>query len=401
MQAMNQNPQNQLPEFHALIVAAGGGQRFNSDTPKQFIQVGGKSLLAIAVERFADHPQCQSICVVHHEDYADTVQEALKGFENIIFVLGGDDRKLSVFNGLNAFSNISNDDLVLIHDAARPCVSSEEIDDLLSSLISSQAASLAVPITGTVGKSQDTSVSSYIDREGLWSMQTPQGFRYGDILKAHAQAKGDKNYTDDTSLVSDIGIPVKLVQGKLTNIKVTYQEDLAMAEAILNTQAHSSHSIRVGQGFDVHAFDAEKLGPVRLCGIDVEHSHALKGHSDADVGLHTLTDAIFGAIGEGDIGQHFPPSDDTYKDMDSAVFLERAKSILRGHGGELENADVTLICEDPKVGPHASKMRQRVAEICQVEPERINIKATTTEKLGFTGRKEGIAAQAIVSVRLP
>jgi len=235
-----------------------------------------------------------------------------------------------------------------------------------------------------------------VSRDGLWEMQTLHAFRYADILKAHESSNPDCEYTDDTSLATAIGIDVKIIQGSAENFKITTKDDFKMAEKLLASQS----IIRTGLGYDVHAFDHDSKGPIRLCGIDVPHTYKLKGHSDADVGLHAITDAILGAIGEGDIGQHFPPSDNTYKDMDSAIFLEKTMKIAAKHNASINNIDLTLICEEPKIGPHAKAMRTRVASIIGIDENAINIKATTSEQLGFTGRKEGIAAQAIATVQI-
>ena len=383
------------PDFYAVIVASGKGARLGSLTPKQFLKIGNKSVLEYSVDKVLKHPHCQGLVIVVADEYADTVQKLYGHRENVQICIGSDTRNKSVFNGLKHFSYISDDDLILIHDAVRPCVTHHEIDALLSTLVTSKAATLAVPLSGTLSKASGDTVDTYIDRDSVYALQTPQGFRHQDIIKAH-EGSQNSNVTDDTQLVQNAGIDVKIVEGRATNIKITYPEDMELAGMILNSQ----QTIRSGSGFDVHAFDTEKVGSVRLCGIDVPHDHALKGHSDADVGLHALTDAIFGSIGEGDIGVHFPPSDISFKDMDSAVFLEKAMQMLRDKGGELCNADVTLICEVPKISPHAGAMKQRIAEICDVEAELINVKATTTEQLGFTGRKEGIAAQALVTVKI-
>ncbi len=389
-----QPDQNQ--KFHALIVAAGRGARMANETPKQYMKIAGKTILRHAAEALQTHSACKSVRIVIHPDDAKSYHAAVNGLEIEPYTIGSNSRNLSVFNGLKSFSNIPDDELILIHDAARPCLTHAEIDDLLDALESSRAATLAIPLSGTITRAQDTHTGEALNRENLWNLQTPQAFRYGDILKAHELALPNETYTDDTTLVSAIGIPVKLVTGKTTNIKITHAEDFEMAETILNTKAET----RTGMGFDVHGFDESKSGSIRLCGIDIPHTKALKGHSDADVGLHALTDAILGAIGQGDIGRHFPPSDNTFKNMDSAIFLEKAMQMLRDEGGALINADLTLICEQPKITPHAENMRARIAEICAVTKNRINIKATTTETLGFTGRGEGIAAQAIVTISL-
>ena len=354
-------------------------------------------MLRYSLECFISHPLCAGVHVIIGADDADTYQNATSGLKNITFSTGGKNRKESTYNGLKNIFDIKNEDIILIHDAARPCITHHDIDNIIETLKNHRASSLAIPVSASLCKTETSNLrAETVDRDQLWALQTPQGFRYEDILNAHKNADPDTEYTDDTALVCTHNIPVKLVQGRATNIKVTYPEDLEMAEKLLHTYRRT----RSGLGFDVHAFDLDQTGPLRIGGIDVEHKHPLKGHSDADVALHTITDAILGAIGEGDIGQHFPPSDDTFKDVDSRIFLEKAIELLKQKGGTLENIDLTIICEEPKIGPHAPKMRQKIAEICDCAEEQINVKATTTEQLGFTGRKEGIAAQAIATVQL-
>jgi 2-C-methyl-D-erythritol 4-phosphate cytidylyltransferase/2-C-methyl-D-erythritol 2,4-cyclodiphosphate synthase len=383
--------------FYVLIAAAGQGQRLGSETAKQYLTIAGKPILRYSLECFLSHPLCKGARVIIDPKDAKLYANSVIGLDLQGAIAGAETRQRSVFMGLKAFAGLKSDDILLIHDAARPCLQHADIDHLLEAFSTHRAASLALPITSTLRKSNADQVAGVvIDRDSLWAMQTPQAFYYGDLLRAHESAEPDENSPDDTSLISKSGIDVKLVLGNAQNIKITYPEDLIMAEKILQTERRTV----TGLGFDVHAFDKTSIGPVRLCGVDVTHNHKLAGHSDADVGLHALTDALLGAIGEGDIGRHFPPSDNAFKDMDSAVFLEHAIKIMQGKNGSLNNIDLTLICEEPKITPHAAVMCARIAEITGLAPERINVKATTTEQLGFTGRKEGIAAQAIVCVRL-
>jgi 2-C-methyl-D-erythritol 4-phosphate cytidylyltransferase/2-C-methyl-D-erythritol 2,4-cyclodiphosphate synthase len=362
------------------------------------VMLHGKPLIQHAIEAFQAIPQCTAIHVIIDPDDANTLHETLRSAEKLHVAHGGKERKDSVYNALKSIDDAMDEDIILIHDAARPHVHRADIDALLTAMHTHRAATLALPIASTLRRANaQNEAQDSVSRDNLWAIQTPQAFRYGDLLKAHEQSNPQKSYTDDTQLVSELGIPVKCVQCAPTNIKVTMPQDLDLIEKLMTPPLET----RSGSGFDVHAFDADKAGPVRLCGIDVAHDHALKGHSDADVGLHTLTDAIYGSIGAGDIGQHFPPSDNSFKDMDSAIFLKHAIAMLRDQGGALINADVTIICEAPKIGPHATAMKTRIAEICDVSPNRINVKATTTERLGFTGRGEGIAAQATVSISFP
>lgn len=376
--------------FYALIVAAGKGERMGSDLPKQYVKINGKTVLRHTLETFLNTPGLAGIQVMIDPQHKDLYEEATRGLKIPPALSGGNSRKISVNNGLQSFSKLKNEDIILIHDSVRPLVKTADILSLVNSLKTEKAATLASPVADTLRHEKGNT----IDRDGLWAVQTPQGFHYGAIKAAHEKSQDDA--TDDAGLAAAAGFHVKLVRGHKTNIKITTPDDLEFARALLERT-----ETRTGTGFDVHAFDQNKKGPVRLCGIDVDHTYALAGHSDADVGLHALTDAILGAIAEGDIGRHFPPSDMTFKNMDSAVFLERAVELVAQKNGKIINLDLTLICEMPKITPHAEKMIARVADICKISPSRISIKATTTEKLGFTGRGEGIAAQAIASIALP
>ena len=395
----NHDDKASTSNFHAIIVAAGSGNRYGTKTPKQYQKINNISLLRHSILAFLNVKTCQSVTVVTRSEDADMYHDAVKGLKITPPVIGGKDRDESVFNGLKSLPKLIDEDIVLIHDAARPCVQQEDIIQLLETMRHNRAATLATPVTSTLknANNQDIIIGD-TSREDLWNIQTPQGFRYKDILNAHEQKDQNKTYTDDTSLISAMGIEVKLVKGSSRNIKITHPEDFKLASAILSPQ---STLTKTGLGYDVHAFDNNSTGPITLCGIQIEHERTLKGHSDADVALHAITDAILGAIGQGDIGQHFPPSDDTFKDMDSAIFLKKAHDLLSQQSGLINNIDQTIICEEPKIGPHAPKMRQRVSNILKTPESRINIKATTSEKLGFTGRKEGIAAQAIVTISLP
>ncbi len=382
------------PKIYALIAAAGSGSRLGGEKPKQYQRLAGKAVLRHTLETFIKTGLFDAIRVIIDPQHADLYHDAVSGLSIHEPITGGKERKDSVYSGLQSFPNASTEDIILIHDAARPFVEAEQIKALINALKEHKAATLAVRAADTLLK-QDT--AEYVNRDGLWNLQTPQGFHYGLIKEAHEQHNQENTWTDDTSMVAAHGHTIHIVEGSRKNFKITTPDDLTMAEHLLS----SSIQTLSGQGFDVHAFEDEKEGPVRLCGVDIPHRRALKGHSDADVGLHAITDALLGAIGEGDIGHHFPPSNDDFKDMDSAIFLEKSLAILKAKGGQLQNIDLTLICEEPKIGPHAQAMQKRVAEITAINVKRVNIKATTTEGLGFTGRKEGIAAQALVTVKLP
>ncbi|MBX2834169.1 MAG: 2-C-methyl-D-erythritol 4-phosphate cytidylyltransferase, partial [Micavibrio sp.] len=335
-----------IPQFHVIIPAGGNGSRMSASHPKQYLKINNKTVLEHTLTLFERLENCLSIMVAIGADDAYSFQETSKSFIKAHSCHGGKTRKESVYNALKSISDIKDEDIILVHDSARPCVTDQEISELLTALSNTRAATLATPITSTLRKSSSGNIAGdSVARDDLWSIQTPQAFRYGDLLRAHETSANDA--TDDSQLVSSIGIPVKLVQGSTRNIKITYPEDLEITKAFMTQNTET----RIGQGFDAHAFDENKKGPVRLCGIDVPHTHALKGHSDADVGLHTLTDAIYGALGAGDIGVHFPPSDMTFKDMDSAIFLEKAIELMHSRGGKLINADVTIICEAPKISP--------------------------------------------------
>jgi 2-C-methyl-D-erythritol 4-phosphate cytidylyltransferase/2-C-methyl-D-erythritol 2,4-cyclodiphosphate synthase len=309
-------------------------------------------------------------------------------------VIGGAERQDSVLAGLEALA-ADPPDLVLIHDAARPLVDAATISRVIDALAEAPGALAASPVTDTLKRGRDGTVDTTVDRAGLWRARTPQGFRYPDILAAHRAARGQK-LTDDAAVAEAAGLRVQLVTSNPDNIKVTMPEDLARAERILLADLAD---VRMATGYDVHRFAAGDH--VNLCGIRVPHDAALEGHSDADVALHALTDAVLGAIGAGDIGQHFPPTDARWKGAASDQFLRHALSLVRERGGVVAHLDVTVICERPKIGPHREAMRARVAEIAGLPVERVSVKATTTEGLGFTGRREGIAAQAAATVRLP
>lgn len=373
--------------FHVLIPASGCGKRLGEALPKQYLKIGGKSILRHTLEKFLLCRNLGSIWVIIDPKHADLYHEAVTGLDLPPPINGGSERNISIYNGLKSLSHLKNEDKILIHDAVRPFVKPDDIAKIDEALNDGPAATLAIPVQDTLRRYDDI-----IDRTDIWSVQTPQGFHYGIIKKAHEQGQ-DLNVTDDTALVSALGIPVKMVQGSKSNFKITTPEDLEMAALLMDTS-----ETRTGTGFDVHAF--EKGRKLILCGIEIAHEYGLKGHSDADVGLHALTDAILGAIGEGDIGSHFPPSNDQFKNMDSAVFLQKAHDLVKNKNASIQNVDVTLICEEPKIGPHRERMRERMAQILGIETARVSVKATTSEGLGFTGRKEGIAAQAIATLKV-
>ena len=382
------------PKIYALIAAAGNGSRLGGEKPKQYQLLAGKPVLRHTVETFVKAGVFDGIRVIIAPQHAELYHDAVKGLDIGDPIHGGKERKDSVYKGLEFFAKVSHDDIVLIHDAARPFVTIKQIKDLIAATKTHKVATLATGAADTLMRNEG---AEYVNRDGLWNLQTPQGFHYGLILQAHKQHNTESAWTDDTSMLAAQGHPIHIVEGSRKNFKITTPDDLTMAEQLMKP----SFITLTGQGYDVHTFEDETEGPVRLCGVDVPHRRALAGHSDADVGLHAITDALLGAMGDGDIGRHFPPSDNTFKDMDSAIFLRKAVEMPKDKGGKLLNIDLTLICEEPKIGPHAALMQQRVAEIAELNAKRVNIKATTTEGLGFTGRKEGIAAQAITTINLP
>ncbi|MDJ0936103.1 MAG: bifunctional 2-C-methyl-D-erythritol 4-phosphate cytidylyltransferase/2-C-methyl-D-erythritol 2,4-cyclodiphosphate synthase [Kiloniellales bacterium] len=387
-----------MSEAAALVVAAGRGHRFGAEMPKQFLSLAGKPVLRHSLEAFATHPAVAAVQTVIHPDDRDLYDTAAAGLDLRPPADGGATRQDSVRLGLAALADLAPK-RVLIHDGARPFVSGEIIDRVLAGLESHPGVIPAVPVADTLKRVEDGSVSGTVDRSGLWRAQTPQGFRYADILAAHADFAG-REMTDDAALLEAAGLTVGIVEGAERNFKITSKDDMERAEGLL---AGGRRETRCGTGFDVHRFGPPVPGglTIQLCGLAVPHDRALLGHSDADVGLHAITDAILGALGQGDIGSHFPPSDPQWKGADSAVFLCAAGELAAARDGRIVHLDVTLICEAPKIGPLREAMVARIAEILELDPGRISVKATTTESLGFTGRREGIAAQAIASLELP
>ncbi len=377
-----------------LVLAAGRGTRFGAEVPKQYRSLAGRPVLRHSLEAFCSHPAIGRVCVVYHPDDRERYEAAAAGLPLEPPVAGGRTRQESAHLGLESFA-ADPPDHVLIHDAARPYLRPADIDHLLAALESHEAALLALPLADTLKREADGRVAETVPRAALWRAMTPQAFRYPAIRRIH-QEQGGLEHTDDASLAEAAGLSVALVEGSAKTMKITREEDLQMMEALLRD---APRIMRVGSGYDVHRFAPGDS--VRLCGIDLPHSAGLSGHSDADVGLHALTDALLGAFAQGDIGQHFPPSDPEWRGADSAVFLQEAGRLLEAAGGEIVNLDVTLICERPKIGPHREAMRARIAQLLDLEIEAVSVKATTTEGLGFTGRQEGIAAQAMATVSLP
>ncbi|WP_300378880.1 bifunctional 2-C-methyl-D-erythritol 4-phosphate cytidylyltransferase/2-C-methyl-D-erythritol 2,4-cyclodiphosphate synthase [Henriciella sp.] len=376
-------------KVHAVIVAAGQGTRTGRALPKQFETLAGKPIFLWSVDAFLEHSTVSTVAVVLPAEEARSGLKALNDYDaSILKVRGGNTRSESVLNGITAL-DAANDDIVLIHDAARPGIDSRMIDSLLTALTNADAAAPALPVSDALKHKNDKTLRD-IPRDGLFRVQTPQAFRVGLIEKALSNLSG--GHVDDLAAVESHGAHVELVRGNGKLHKITYEEDFDILEKLLT---HSSQpEFRTGTGFDVHGF--AEGDSVTLCGVSVPHTKALSGHSDADVGWHALTDAIFGALALGDLGDHFPPSDDKWKGASSDTFLRHAAHLAAEQGWAVTNADLTLICETPKIKPHRQQMQELTASILGVDTGRISIKATTTEGLGFTGRQEGIAAQAIV-----
>ncbi|ARW11165.1 bifunctional 2-C-methyl-D-erythritol 4-phosphate cytidylyltransferase/2-C-methyl-D-erythritol 2,4-cyclodiphosphate synthase [Acetobacter ascendens] len=380
----------------AILLAAGTGSRYAATTgssiPKQYVLLAGQPVIRHAAQALLPH-----VTSIQPVGDPASLNEALEGLKVLPPVAGGETRQASVRAGLEALDKLpeaEKPDIVLVHDGARPYVTAQVISNVVSALGQHPGAIPAVPVADTLKREKDGVIDGTVPRDHLYRAQTPQGFRFGLFLDLHRGA-ASVSATDDAKLLEDAGFSVALVAGDEDNIKLTYEGDLVRLERLIGPTLLP----RVGLGYDVHAFEEGR--PLILCGITVPHTKGLAGHSDADVGIHALCDAIYGALAEGDIGRHFPPSQNEWKNADSARFLVHAGQRIRERGGMLVNADLTLICERPKIGPHAEAMRQRLADLLEVDVDRISVKATTSERLGFTGREEGIACTATVSVLVP
>ena len=373
----------------ALVLAAGSGSR-HGPSPKQYLTLLGQPVLRHALARLLAHPGIAGVrAIIGAADQA-AYQAATAGLNLLPPVLGGASRQASARAGLDAIA-AEVPDAVLIHDAARPLVPQAVIDRLLAALATAEAAIPVLPVTDTIRRAEGQ-LTSTVPRDNLYRVQTPQAFRFQGIMAAHHAATRD--HTDDAALIEASGGQVRLVDGDELLLKITQPGDIARLEALAG-----GIETRVGTGFDVHRLAAGRK--LVLCGLEIPHTQGLVGHSDADVGIHALCDAIYGALGMGDIGAHFPPSQAQWKDSDSGEFLRHAAALVAARAGRIVNADVTLICEAPRIGPHAGRMRERLALLLGIDAARVGVKATTTEQLGFAGRREGIAAQAVVSVALP
>ncbi|MDO8802128.1 bifunctional 2-C-methyl-D-erythritol 4-phosphate cytidylyltransferase/2-C-methyl-D-erythritol 2,4-cyclodiphosphate synthase [Phenylobacterium sp.] len=378
--------------FSAVVVAAGSSTRAGPGAPKPWRSLGGRPILRWSVEAL-NLAGAREIIVVTAADRLDEADEALADLAGWRAVAGGASRAESVQNGLAALS-APGDEAVLIHDAARPFVTSAHVATLLRALALADGAVPALPVADTLKRGHGT-ISETVSRDGLWRAQTPQAFRLSTLLDAYAAWPAEAEPTDDAAVVERAGGKVALVPGDPLLMKLTYPEDFAMAEQL----ASGRRIVRTGFGVDAHRWGPGEA--VWLCGVKIDHDQTLIGHSDADAGLHALTDAILGAIGQGDIGEHFPPTDPQWKGASSDRFLVHAASLVAAKGGAILNVDVTLICERPKIRPHRDAMRARLADLLGLPLDRVSVKATTTEGMGFTGRGEGLMAQAVATVETP
>lgn len=375
----------------ALIVAAGRGERLGGEIPKQYRRLAGKAVLRRAVEPFFAHPRIHAVRVVIGAGQEAQARAALDGLDVGELILGAEERAHSVMNGLDAIPPAASN--VLIHDAARPFCPAEVIDRLLDALDAYASAVPVLRLADTLARTGDAKLGERLNRDSVVRVQTPQGFKLAALRGAIAAWPGGIP-TDESAYFQSVGAEIAAVAGDKALEKLTDMADWERAEAMLATRT----SVRTGMGFDVHAF--EPGDHVWIGGVQIAHGRALKGHSDADVALHALTDALLGAIAAGDIGDHFPPSDPQWRGAPSPLFLEHARQIVVSAGGTIEHVDVTIICEAPKIGPHREAMRSRIADLLRLPLGRVSVKATTTERLGFTGRGEGIAAQAVATVRV-
>lgn len=385
----------------ALIVAAGKGTRFGAKTPKQYHDIAGEMILRKTVKAFLACDLITAVKVVIHSDNVALYQQATQGLDLLPYCFGGETRQDSVRLGLESLSSFAPD-IVLIHDAARPFITATDIEKIIKQVKKGQGAIASCPVTDTIKMANENNkIQKTIPREQLYKAMTPQAFMYNDILSAHRTYKGQA-LTDDAMVAEKAGISVVLIDTSCKNIKITTMEDLEMAEnqqqtSIKSKQAHDIYKVKAGIGFDVHAFTDEKDFCI-LAGVKIPFSKGLKGHSDADVALHALTDALLGAIGEGDIGLHFSDTDTKWKDADSSIFVKYAVDLIKEKKCIISNIDLTIICEYPKVNKYRQEMMDNLSRLLGIPTADINVKGTTTEHLGFTGRGEGIASQAIATV---
>ena len=378
-------------ETVALIVSAGRGRRISGKTPKQYLTLGGETILSKTARVFINHKKIDAVRIVIHPDDQDLYDTATGELNLLSPVYGGPERQDSVRNGLESLEELSPLN-VLIHDSVRPFVSHSLIDRILNMLLDGKGCIPGVPIMDAIKLLDNGKIVKSLERSNIWRVQTPQGFPFDQILAAHRSLIGN-NLADDAAVAVAYGLSVVVVQGLLDNEKITNKEDLETA-----MQKHSLKlpDIRVGNGYDVHRFSKGDF--VTICGIKIPFSLGLEGHSDADVGLHALTDAILGALGKGDIGEYFPSTDEQWRNASSHIFLRHAGGVLSSMNASVQNLDITIICEVPKISPYRDEMKNNICEILSISPSRVNVKGKTNETLGFIGRKEGIAAQATATI---
>lgn len=373
------------PKNVALIVAAGSGTRAGQEIAKQYVSINGQPMIAHSARSFADHPNIDALYIVIGQGQEQQAKDALGGITYDGLIIGGSTRQLSVFNGLQYISNKYSDENIFIHDAARPDLPHDVIDRLIKALDENRGAIPILPVSDTMVQIDDNIMHKALNREVMGRVQTPQAFRFNDLWTAHQNA-AVSNYTDDAQILHAAGFDIAVVDGDPSLNKYTFAEDF---------MTHKPN-FRIGSGYDVHRFGVgEELW---LGGIKIDHHMGLIGHSDADIVLHALTDALFGALAKGDIGDHFPPSDPKWKGASSDIFMKYACDLAIDSGYKISNADVTIACEAPKIGPVREKIRHSIAQIMNIDVQQISVKATTTEKLGFTGRGEGMAVQAQILI---
>ncbi len=390
---MTESTPSPAPRVAVVLLAGGQGIRAGLGMPKQLAMLGTKPVLRWSLDTFAAHPAISGGVLVASSDVMAAAGPLPEGW---ISADPGAERQQSVANALAALADWDDDALLLVHDAARPGVNAEVIDRLLAALDSAEAAIPTLPVPDTLVEQTHDEAGEVVDRSALARVQTPQTFRLGTLRRAHAEAV-EAAATDDAQMVRRLGLTVAAVPGDALLHKLTYAEDMAILSGLLGINAMKRTA--VGMGYDVHRLVTDK--PLWIGGIEIAHSHGLEGHSDADVGLHALTDAILGALSDGDIGDHFPPTDPQWRGAASHRFLAFAAERVTERGGRIDHVDLTIIAEAPKIGPHRAAMRARIAEILAIPVERVSVKATTTERLGFTGRREGISAQAVATLQLP
>ncbi|MCE3255148.1 MAG: ispDF [Rickettsiaceae bacterium] len=398
-----------MQKIVALITASGRGSRLSVNgegIPKQYLPLAGVPMLRHTILAFLHHPQITDvICTIHPDDVA-LYEETIVGLDLLNPVFGGETRQASVLNGLEALIEYAPDK-VLIHDGARPFVSRRVIDGILQKLETHPAVIPAIAVEDTIKKYSDGKIEWTVERENLWRAQTPQGFIYTDILNAHNAFK-DINFTDDAALDEYAGIPVAIIPGSQNNFKITTEEDYERAKRVISLKIKEvKEEVRCGIGYDVHRFRPREKGEahsVRIGGVDIhtaeDFDKKIEAHSDGDVAIHSIMDALLGAIGSGDIGEHFPPTDNRWKDFDSREMLKQVNHMVRKKGGSIINIDLTIICERPRISKYKHQMAESIAATLNIDKTRVNVKATTTEKLGFLGREEGIAAEAICNVSM-